>query len=100
MRKKRILIVEDDAALGRVLRDNFQFEGFDVVWASDGANALHMARESSPDLILLDVMLPGGVSGFDLCAPLRRGGRTPIIMLTAKGQKEDKLRGLNSGADD
>jgi len=100
MKKKRILIVEDDLALGRVLGDTFQFEGFEVVWATDGTAALQIARESSPDLILLDVMLPGGISGFDLCGPLRHGGRTPIIMLTAKSQKEDKLRGLNSGADD
>jgi DNA-binding response OmpR family regulator len=100
MVKKRILIVEDDAALGRVLRDNFEFEGFDVALTADGEAAVKMAREMSPDLIVLDVMLPGSLNGFDLCGLLRHGGRTPIVMLTAKSQKTDKLRGLNLGADD
>ena len=98
--KKRILIVEDDAALSRVLRDNFEFEGYEVVCVSEGASAIRQAREFTPDLIVLDIMLPGPSDGFDLCGLLREGGRTPIIMLTAKGQKTDKLRGLNLGADD
>jgi DNA-binding response OmpR family regulator len=98
--KKRILVVEDDAALGRVLRDNFEFAGFEVEWEREGHVAVRKARLFIPDLILLDVMLPGGESGFDLCGVLRQGGRTPIIMLTAKGRKADKLRGLGLGADD
>jgi len=98
--KKRILVVEDDAALGRVLRDNFEFAGFDVAWETDGNIAVRTARSFAPDLILLDLMLPGSASGFELCGVLRHGGRTPIIILTAKSQKADKLRGLRLGADD
>ena len=97
--KKRILIVEDDASLARVLRDNLAFDGFEVSWAADGDAALDKARAVPPDLIVLDLMLPG-VDGFDLCSLLRQGGHTPIIMLTARSQKADKLRGLNLGADD
>jgi DNA-binding response OmpR family regulator len=97
--KKRVLVVEDDAALARVLRDNLEFEGFEVAWVGDGQQAVTMARSLAPDLVLLDVMLPGR-DGFDLCGLLRQGGATPIIMLTARGQKADKLRGLQLGADD
>ena len=97
--KKRILVVEDDASLARVLRDNLVFEGFDVEWAADGHAAVTAARAFAPDLVVLDVMLPGR-DGFDLCGLLRQGGATPIIMLTARSQKADKLRGLQLGADD
>jgi DNA-binding response OmpR family regulator len=97
--KKRILVVEDDAALARVLRDNLAFCGFDVACVTDGALALGKAREFAPDLIVLDITLPG-TNGFDLCGVLRQGSRTPIIILTARSQKADKLRGLNLGADD
>lgn len=95
----RILIVEDDAALSRVLCDNFSFEGFDVRCAADGRAAIEAAGSFSPNLIVLDVMLPD-TSGFDLCGRLRQGGKVPVIMLTARSQKADKLRGLNLGADD
>jgi DNA-binding response OmpR family regulator len=97
--KKRVLIVEDDAPLARVLHDNLVFEGFDVDCAGDGNQAVQFARESPPDLVILDVMLPGR-NGFELVGPLRRGGETPIIMLTARAEKADKLKGLNLGADD
>lgn len=97
--KKRILIVEDDAALARVLRDNLVFEGFDVECAGEGQLAVRLAREHPPDLVILDVMLPGR-DGFELVGLLRRGGQTPIIMLTARSEKADKLKGLNLGADD
>jgi two-component system alkaline phosphatase synthesis response regulator PhoP len=97
--KKRILIVEDDAPLARVLRDNLTFDGFDVTWADDGDAALDKARAVPPDLIVLDLMLPSS-DGFDLCSLLRQGGHTPIIILTGLSQKADKLRGLNLGADD
>jgi DNA-binding response OmpR family regulator len=97
--KKRILVVEDDASLARVLRDNLAFEGFDVDWVADGHAAVTAARSFTPDLVVLDVMLPGR-DGFDLCGLLRQGGATPIIMLTARSQKADKLRGLQLGADD
>ncbi|HWB16296.1 MAG TPA: response regulator transcription factor [Vicinamibacterales bacterium] len=97
--KKRILVVEDDAALARVLADNLSFEGFEVRWVADGNLAVNAARDFVPDLLILDVMLPG-TNGFDLCCLLRQGGHTPIVMLTARSQKADKLRGLNLGADD
>ncbi len=96
---KRILIIEDDPALAKVLRDNLQFEGFDVTTVADGASALSEVKRSGPDLVVLDIMLPD-VDGFELCGLLRQGGRTPIVMLTARGQKADKLRGLDLGADD
>jgi two-component system response regulator VicR len=97
--RKRILVVEDDVALARVLRDNFAFDGFDVECVADGNLAIGRARDFAPDLVILDVMLPGR-DGFELVSLLRRGGQTPVIMLTARGQKADKLRGLDLGADD
>ncbi len=97
--KKRILVVEDDTSLAWVLRENLAFEGFEVELVADGHKAVDAARDFLPDLVVLDVMLPGR-DGFDLCALLRRGGATPIIMLTARGQKADKLKGLRLGADD
>jgi len=97
--KKRILVVEDDASLARVLRDNLTFERFEVECIADGNAAVAVARAFAPDLVILDVMLPGR-DGFELCGLLRRGGATPIIMLTARSQKADKLRGLQLGADD
>ena len=96
---KRILVVEDDAALARVLCDNLAFEGFDVRCVGDGNLVLNVARDFAPDLVLLDIMLPGR-DGFELIGLLRQGGRVPIIMLTARGQKGDKLKGLTLGADD
>jgi DNA-binding response OmpR family regulator len=97
--KNRVLIVEDDAALALVLRENLVFEGFDAECAASGGAAINKAREFNPDLIILDINLPD-TSGFDLCGVLRHNGRTPVIMLTARGQKSDKLRGLHLGADD
>ena len=99
MNRQRILIVEDDRALARVLSDNLSFSGFDVDWVDDGAEVLNKVRATSPDLVLLDVMLPGR-DGFNLCGLIRQGGRTPVIMLTARDQKIDKLKGLELGADD
>jgi len=96
---KRILVVEDDAALARVLCDNLAFEGFDVRCVGDGNLVLNVARDFAPDLVLLDIMLPGR-DGFELIGLLRQGGRVPVIMLTARGQKADKLKGLKLGADD
>jgi DNA-binding response OmpR family regulator len=96
---RRILVVEDDPVLTRVLRDNLTFEGFDVRCVANGDLAAAAAREFSPDLVLLDVMLPGQ-NGFELCASFRKASRTPIIFLTAMGQKPDKVRGLTLGADD
>jgi DNA-binding response OmpR family regulator len=97
--KKRILVVEDDHALARVLADNLSYSGFDVATIEGGPEVLSTVRSFGPDLVLLDVMLPGP-SGLELCGLIREGGRTPIIMLTARDQKADKLRGLDAGADD
>jgi DNA-binding response OmpR family regulator len=95
----RLLVVEDDAALARVLRDGLTFAGFDVECVGDGEAALARVRAAAPDLILLDIVLPGR-DGFELCGVLRQGGRIPIIVLTARGQKADKMRGFALGADD
>jgi len=96
----RILLVEDDRALGSVLRDNLAFDGYDVEWVSDGATAVNRHREFRPDLIVLDIMLPGR-NGFEICRDLRRQGRdVAILMLTAKSQLTDRVVGLKLGADD
>jgi two-component system, OmpR family, response regulator VicR len=99
---KRILIVEDDVGLSRLLHDNLTFEGFEVACAGDGREALSRTRDFAPDLVLLDLMLPNGdPDGFEVCRTLsQQSARTPIIILTAKAQKDDKVRGLELGADD
>jgi len=97
--KTRILVVEDDAALARVLCDTLAFEGFEVECAADAQTAIERAKQFAPDLVVLDGMLPDG-DGFDLCGRLRQGGRTAVLILTARSQKSDKLRGLSLGADD
>jgi two-component system response regulator VicR len=97
--KQRVLIVEDDPVLTRVLNDNLSFEGFEVQCVADGDAATSAAKAFAPDLVLLDVNLPGK-SGFELVEGWRQTLRTSIIFLTAKGQKVDKLRGLKLGADD
>lgn len=96
----KILIVEDDQALARGLKDNFALEGFEVDWAMDGALGLDKALEGGPDIVLLDVMLPS-LDGFSICEAIRREGCSmPIVMLTAKGREQDIVRGLELGADD
>src|SRR5262245_18219002 len=97
--KTRILVVEDDSALARVLSDNLAFEGYDVAWAASGTSAVDKVRAFAPDLIVLDIMLPGK-SGFELFGLLGQGGRIPIVVLTARSQRTDKLKGLYLGADD
>ena len=96
----RVLIVEDDPAMSRLLRDNFQFEGFAVECAADGAEALRKATSFRPDLVLLDLMIPGP-SGFDVCEALSaQPARPAIIIITSRPKKDDKVRGLELGADD
>jgi DNA-binding response OmpR family regulator len=96
----RILIIEDEPALVRGLKDAFASKGFDVLTAQDGATGMDLALEKNPDLILLDIMLPR-VNGYEICRTVReRGIEIPILMLTAKGQEEDIILGLNLGADD
>jgi DNA-binding response OmpR family regulator len=97
---KRILIVEDDAAILRGLTDNLKAEHFEVVSAADGQEGYETAKKRKCDLIILDVMLPT-VSGFEICKQLRMDGvQTPILMLTGKGEEVDKVLGLELGADD
>ena len=99
-RPPKLLIVEDDPAMARGLRDNFEFEGYEVLTAANGEDGLRVALSAKPDLILLDVMLPR-MSGFEVCRQLRdRGVSTPVVMLTARGQELDKVAGLELGADD
>jgi DNA-binding response OmpR family regulator len=96
----RILIVEDEPALLRGLKDTFTGRGFTVLTARDGEAGLNVALTKNPDLILLDIMLPR-VNGYEICRAIREKGlEMPIIMLTAKGQEEDIILGLNLGADD
>jgi DNA-binding response OmpR family regulator len=99
-RKTRILIVEDEPAMVAGLRDNFEYEGYDVISAVDGVAGLDRALADDPDLVVLDVMMPR-MSGLDVCKQLKtRRPSLPIIMLTARGQEIDKVVGLELGADD
>jgi len=96
----RILIVEDELAMRTALADVLEDEGYRVITAADGAAGLDRAIKEKPDLVLLDIMMPK-LDGFAVCAELRRLGHTePILMLTAKGQVEDRVTGLDVGADD
>ena len=100
--KARILLVEDDRALVELLVYHFEREEYDVRTTPDGEDALLMARESAPDLVILDWMLEN-LSGIEVCRRLRRMPETanvPIIMLTARGEESDRIRGLETGADD
>ena len=98
--KKRLLVVEDDAHIRLGLCDALRAEGYEVVDCRDGAHALPLIKQNKPDLVVLDIMLPGK-SGFDLCREIRAGkNRVPILMLSAKGQEIDKVVGLELGADD
>jgi two-component system OmpR family response regulator len=95
----KILVVEDDRNLLDTLKYNLRKEGYDVVTAGDGAEALDVARRDKPDLIVLDLMLPK-MSGFEVCRILRKEMMVPILMLTAKAEEIDKIVGLEIGADD
>lgn len=96
----RILICEDEAAMAMGLKDNLEFEGYEVIIAADGEIALRAALERSPDLILLDLMMPK-IDGLEVCRRVREAGyMIPILMLTAKSQEIDIVRGLEVGADD
>ena len=97
---KKILIVEDELNMVKGLKDNLEFEGYEVDTAMEGNSGLQKVLQNQYDLILLDVMLPE-VSGFDICKAARKEGvNTPIILLTAKGEEIDKVLGLELGADD
>ena len=98
----KVLVVEDEAALSGLLDYNLRAEGFEVAIVEDGDEALIAVEENEPDIVLLDWMLPN-VSGVEICRRLRARAATrtlPVIMLTARGEEEDRLRGLDTGADD
>jgi two-component system phosphate regulon response regulator PhoB len=100
--KPTLLLVEDDRALADLLMWHFERENYDIVRTADGDEALILAEERTPDLVILDWMIEG-VSGIEVCRRLRRRGSTahvPIIMLTARGEESDRIRGLETGADD
>jgi DNA-binding response OmpR family regulator len=99
-RKTRILVIEDEPAMVAGLRDNFEYEGYDVISAGDGASGLERVLADDPDLVVLDVMMPR-MSGLEVCKAVKaRRPSIPIIMLTARGQEIDKVVGLELGADD
>ena len=98
--KKRILVIEDEPSLGMAIRDELEFEGFEASVVEDGRAGLDRILADPPDLVVLDLMLPGK-SGFEICREVRdRGMATPLIMLTARAQEVDRIRGLELGADD
>lgn len=99
MPKEKILIVDDEARILRLVRSNLEPVGYKVLTAMDGESALTAAEMNDPDLIILDLMLPR-LDGFEVCRRLREFSTVPIIILTAKGEEVDKIKGLELGADD
>ncbi len=98
--RQKILVVEDEPGIRLAIKDELEFEGFDVVLADDGPSGLAAIVKAQPDLVVLDLMLPGR-NGFQICEDVRAQGiRTPIIVITARNQESDKVRGLELGADD
>jgi len=95
----RVLVVDDDPKIVSLLKRGLAYEGYTVDTASDGTEALAKAREREPDLVILDIMMPG-IDGVEVSRRLRQGGDVPILMLTAKGTVADRVAGLDSGADD
>lgn len=95
--RRKILVIEDEPGIRLAVKDELEFEGFDVELADDGPGGLAAIRRTRPDLILLDLMLPGR-NGFQICEDVRAQGlRTPIIVITARNQEADKVRGLEQG---
>ncbi|MBQ2941781.1 MAG: response regulator transcription factor [Clostridia bacterium] len=99
MDKKKILVVDDERAIGDILKINLEREGYAVAVAMDGEEGANMAFSLNPDLVLLDVMLPK-MDGFEVCKKIRRESEVPIVMLTARTEEIDKILGLELGADD
>jgi DNA-binding response OmpR family regulator len=98
--KVKVLIVEDEPDMAMGIKDNLEFEGYEVLTAATGEAALQILQKEKPACVLLDIMLPG-IDGFETCQRMRKGGcRSPMVMLTARGQEIDKVRGLELGADD
>src|SRR4030066_1237371 len=99
MPNAQVLVVEDDQTMLSVLKYNLVKEGYNVVTATDGVQALEVARSNKPDFVILDIMLPK-MSGFEVCRILRKEMTVPILILTAKEGEIDKIVGLDLGADD
>lgn len=102
MSKSRILLVEDDPSISEILQHNLEREGYEVMAVSDGQAAIHRARSLSPDLVILDLMIPV-IDGLEVCRQLRSDPRTQeirVLMLTAKSEETDEVVGFNMGADD
>ncbi|HUZ02992.1 MAG TPA: response regulator transcription factor [Thermomicrobiaceae bacterium] len=98
---QHILVVEDERSIAAVLRRGLSYEGYRVTVAENGARALEVARDDRPDLVVLDIMLPGGIDGLEVCRRLRAAGDDfPILMLTARDEVADRVAGLDVGADD
>lgn len=99
MDKKLILVVDDEKAIGDILKINLEKEGYGVLIAADGEEGLSLALDRNPDLVLLDVMLPK-MDGFEVCKKIRQKSEVPVVMLTARSEEIDKILGLELGADD
>src|SRR5512145_1072735 len=97
--RRRILVVDDEERMVRFIRMNLEHDGFQVTEAFNGKQAIQKLRDVTPDLILLDVMMPD-LDGFEVLETIREGSNVPVIMLTAKGEEDDRVRGLELGADD
>src|SRR5678815_414173 len=97
--RRRILVVDDEERMVRFIRMNLEHDGFQVSEAFNGKQAIQRLRDVTPDLILLDVMMPD-IDGFEVLETIREGSNVPVIMLTARGEEDDRVRGLELGADD
>ncbi|MGM0437722.1 MAG: response regulator transcription factor [Bacillota bacterium] len=99
MRKNKVLIIDDDEQIIKILRDYFQYENFEVISALDGKEGLKKAKEKNPDVIILDIMLPE-LEGWEVCKRIRQDNNIPIIILSAKNTDTDRIDGIELGADD
>ncbi|HHT45873.1 MAG TPA: response regulator transcription factor [Firmicutes bacterium] len=100
MKKPTILVVDDEMRLVRLVQANLEAKGYKVLCAYKGSEAVRKAAVENPDLIILDIILPGELDGYDVCKRIRSFSRVPIIMLTAKALEKDKVKGFDAGADD
>ena len=100
MKGKRILVVDDEPPIQRILRRNLQVSGYEVLVAENGKQAIEMVRLHQPDLILLDLCMPGELDGLDVCIQVRKSSQTPIIVLSAITEEKQKVKALDLGADD
>ena len=98
-KNKKILVVDDEERMARFIRLNLEHDGFQVIEAYRGMDAIKVLREQMPDLVLLDVMMPD-IDGFEVLRMIREISTVPVIMLTAKGEEDDRVKGLEMGADD